>query len=150
MFACVLLSYPYLLTCALLYVHLRHLVPYIYYVSCSCVCVYYVLLCYVPTGECTFGHSWAVRFRKRHNLPTRDQNGRKRKIRMLEGDGEDEDDILAAHVGLNGNSSSTTTSAAAAAAAAAMSSSEADLAMDATANASLPTATGNCGNVSLS
>mmetsp|Transcript_102380 Transcript_102380/g.200754 ORF Transcript_102380/g.200754 Transcript_102380/m.200754 type:complete len:531 (+) Transcript_102380:88-1680(+) len=87
-------------------------------------------------GECTFGHSWAVRFRKRHNLPTRDQNGRKRKIRMLEGDGEDEDDILAAHVGLNGNSSSTTTSAAAA-----MSSSEADLAMDATANASLPTAT---------
>lgn len=31
------------------------------------------------TGECTFGHSWAVRFRKRHNLPTKDQNGRKRK-----------------------------------------------------------------------
>ena len=30
-------------------------------------------------GECTFGHSWAVRFRKRHNLPTKDQNGRKRK-----------------------------------------------------------------------
>jgi hypothetical protein len=30
-------------------------------------------------GDCTFGHSWAVRFRKRHNLPTRDQNGRKKK-----------------------------------------------------------------------
>jgi hypothetical protein len=43
------------------------------------------------SGECTFGHSWAVRFRKRHNLPTRDQNGRKRK-RVL-GDGEDGDDM---------------------------------------------------------
>jgi hypothetical protein len=40
------------------------------------------------TGECTFGHSWAVRFRKRHNLPTKDQNGRKRKRHL----GEDEDD----------------------------------------------------------
>jgi len=35
-------------------------------------------------GECTFGHSWAVRFRKRHNLPTKDQNTRKRK-RALNG-----------------------------------------------------------------
>ena len=40
-------------------------------------------------GECTFGHSWAVRFRKRHNLPTKDQNGRKRK-RVLGEDGLEE------------------------------------------------------------
>ncbi len=37
-------------------------------------------------GECTFGHSWAVRFRKRHNLPTKDQNARKRKRVLTTGE----------------------------------------------------------------
>lgn len=37
-------------------------------------------------GECTFGHSWAVRFRKRHNLPTKDQNARKRKRVLATGE----------------------------------------------------------------